>query len=154
MDSIKQALERTGINERVSVYLSVCDDNPAYLGSFAPSVRDDGEHGDGAANRSRFKSIPRAKNVKVASSFFHVNRSKTSGAVARSSTYARPARPSTLVRPARPARPPATMARPSRPARPSGPATQIQTQTRQGLLMFKNSKGQAMVYLRVEINGM
>lgn len=180
MGSIKQALERAGINEPVSIFLSFGDKNPGYLGSFAPTVRDDGEHGDGAAHRSLFKSIPMTKNVKVAPSLFNANLSKTSSAVARSSTYARPSRPShpdgmirpsrpsnpeTLIRPSRPSNPetairpsrpsnPETMIRPSRPSRPSGPASQIRTQTRQGLLTFKNSKGQTMVYLPVEINGM
>jgi hypothetical protein len=159
MGRIKQALEKAGINEQVTIFLSIGNNNLGSLGSFTPSVRDDGEHGDGAANRPAFTSIPKTKNVKVIQGMFHAIQQKTSATGARSSALARPARPARpamVVRPARPARP-ATIARPARPARPAGPAAQTQMKTspqRQGLLTFKNSKDQVMVYLPVEIVGM
>jgi hypothetical protein len=171
MKNIKQALERAGINEPVSIFLSIGNKNLGSLGSFTPSVRDDGEHGDGAANRSNFTSIPRTKNIKVTRGLFHAIQQKTKATTARSSSLARPARPArpaTVARPARPARPasvyrparparPATVARPARPARPAAPVGKMRTKTSQqnrGLLTFRNSKGQVMVYLQVRIVGM
>jgi len=169
MGRIRQALEKAGINEPVSIFLSIGNNNLGSLGSFTPSARDDGEHGDGAANRPIFSSIPVIKNVSVAPALFIVEQQETSATDATLPTLARPARPArpaTVIRPARPENL-ATIARPARPAqparirltarpeRPAQPAGQMQTlMNRQGLLTFKNSKGQVMVYLQVAIVGM
>lgn len=65
MKGIKMALERAGINEKVSIYLYDGSKRIAHLGSYSPSVKDDGEHGDGAAGRVLFKNMPSIKNVKL-----------------------------------------------------------------------------------------
>ena len=62
MKGIKQALEKAGINEKVSVMLQVDKNNLGSLGSFAPKVKDDGEHGD---SKVHFASMPAAAKLKV-----------------------------------------------------------------------------------------
>lgn len=65
MKGIKMALERAGINEKVSIYLYVGGKKIANLGSYSPNVKDDGEHGDKVARKALFKSMPATKNVKL-----------------------------------------------------------------------------------------
>ena len=60
MKNIQQALEKAGINEKVTVLLRIGNKNLGSLGSYTPSVKDDGEHGN-----LKFKSMPEVKDLSV-----------------------------------------------------------------------------------------
>ena len=168
MKGIQKALEQAGINEKVTILLQIGDKRLGSLGSYAPSVKDDGQHDDGSVKddgrhgdgKIKFISMPAVRNLRISQKMFDVFRShgaarpKSPGTKAWKVRPARPKSPGTKawkVRPARPARVTVLPGRTARPARPARVARPKSPTPPFGLLTFKNSMGQVMVYLQVQI---